>query len=303
MTYYVTRFRVRPITAIALSLCLLYVWAVSCIAMLDIFDHPKEASERGTTYRGEVQMNLLDYPNDCFLKGDYKGALNGCRNLLKNNPDGDLRLRILSLMALSYVKLGRYPEARTYFNDICLARSVSEELKINAYLGIGDSYLTEGNFQKAFDAYNQALEKCASLRRGTNNMSGVYYRFYETLSKMDRNEEAGAYLAKLQKEYPLSFEARMAAKEKDNSLGANVCGIPSKDSKYSVQVGCFNDKKNADEIHANLTKKGFDAYIYQSDRADEPKYRVRVGRLSSSDEAQELEAKLKMAGFSTKICP
>lgn len=295
----------KPITALTLFLSLFCVWTVSCRAMLDIFDHPKDIERKNTSRRNESLRNPLDYPNDCFLKQDYAEALAVCQKLLNLRPADEYKPRILYLMGLSLIKLQRYPQSRSCFNDIILMKLRKDDLKTEAYLGIGDSYYLETNYNCALDSYNQALAKNSDQEANNSRVSGIYYRFFQTLTKFGKPEEANEYLNKLQKGYPLSFEARMAAgQEGSNDSCELVPGAAGqKGAFYSVQVGCFNEKNNADELKYKLINGGFDPFIYESGAEGGPRYRVKVGRFSSSDEAQALQIKLKRAGFSTKICP
>ena len=77
----------------------------------------------------------------------------------------------------------------------------------------------------------------------------------------------------------------------------------NKNDYYYVQVGCYNEKENADKICEKLVKEGFDASILESEGGQKPRFRVGMGRFHSRDQAEALETKLKKAGYSTKICP
>jgi len=72
-------------------------------------------------------------------------------------------------------------------------------------------------------------------------------------------------------------------------------------SYFSVQVGCFGNKTNAEKLRVKLINKGYQAYILQL--PGDKLYRVRVGKLSSRSDAGSLERRLKAAGYSTKVCP
>lgn len=72
-------------------------------------------------------------------------------------------------------------------------------------------------------------------------------------------------------------------------------------SYFSVQVGCFGNKTNAEKLRIRLVNKGYQAYILQL--PGDGLYRVRVGKLSSRSEAGLLERRLKAAGYPTKVYP
>lgn len=62
---------------------------------------------------------------------------------------------------------------------------------------------------------------------------------------------------------------------------------------YKVQVGAYNDKKNAAAMLEKLKSKGFDATIVQADG----KYKVQVGAFSKKEDADAMVKKLKSKGF------
>ena len=285
------------IKAVVFALFTFFMLWSSADAMLDIFDHPQNIEKKKEVEKSREAAGLLDYPKDCFLKGDYNEALKSARGLLVHPKAKGLKAEVSYLVGINLLKLNRLLEARSYFNDVLLAEKGSEDLKLDAMLGIGDSYLLEGSLSGARDVYDQILTKYPNNQKDCV----VYYRLGETLYKMDRPREAKYYLDKIQKEFPFSFEARLAG---DMSDRINLSGAESTEAaSYNVQVGCFNDKGNADKLRAKLVKRGFEAYIEESQDDQTPRFRVWVGPLISKSEAERLETRLKTAGYSTKICP
>ncbi|MGY6553841.1 MAG: SPOR domain-containing protein [Wenzhouxiangella sp.] len=61
---------------------------------------------------------------------------------------------------------------------------------------------------------------------------------------------------------------------------------------YSVQVGSFTARANADRLSEQLRGAGFDAFIHPDESGARPIWRVRVGALASRDEATELRRRL-----------
>jgi len=198
-------------------------------------------------------------------------------------------------------------------------------------LGIGDSYFLEGSYDKAYGVYNQILAQYPE----SQITPMVYYRLGQSLSKMDRDQEAKYYMDKVPREFPFSFEARLSTVffnppqkspvfkpgmnacllskgegaptlRQGGSTEGNSCGTKAavNNDYYNVQLGCFNKKDNADQACEKLVKEGFDAYVLDSGNNDNgPRFRVRAGRFHSKEEAKELEKRLKRAGYFTKICP
>ena len=71
---------------------------------------------------------------------------------------------------------------------------------------------------------------------------------------------------------------------------------------FTVQVGAFHDRGNAERLRDRLKASYSPIFIQQYDSSDGPFYRVRVGRISGQDAAQDFGEKLRNAeGFSPMV--
>ncbi len=70
---------------------------------------------------------------------------------------------------------------------------------------------------------------------------------------------------------------------------------------FSVQVGSFSKRQNAERLLNRLIRNRYDAYVSQD--AAMRLFRVRVGKLARRQEALALEERLKKGGYPTKIFP
>ena len=100
---------------------------------------------------------------------------------------------------------------------------------------------------------------------------------------------------------PLSFEARtipaISGQESKNSYAAPK-------GYYSVQLGAFKAKDNAQNFLKEISRKGCgEPYMEQEKNSDIMLYKVRVGRYPSRRKAEEVAARLNDDGYKTKICP
>ena len=91
-------------------------------------------------------------------------------------------------------------------------------------------------------------------------------------------------------DYSLSLEAKEARSYLKKK-------IPS----FSIQVGAFSKRENAERLSENLRKKGYDVFVEKSYENDKLIYRVKVGRFDTKKGAEEEAVKLKKEGFSVKI--
>lgn len=81
-----------------------------------------------------------------------------------------------------------------------------------------------------------------------------------------------------------------------SALGGSASTSNSK-TMYTVQVGAFKEKKNADGVAAQLKVKGFAAMVKQSGGL----YCVQAGAFSSKANAQRLREQLKAKGYAAII--
>ena len=85
-----------------------------------------------------------------------------------------------------------------------------------------------------------------------------------------------------------SFTTGTSTSSGSNSSGGKL---------YTVQVGAYSKKANADAQAKKLEKDGFDAYVYK----DGSYYKVQSGAFSKKSNADNLVKKLKVKGYSTYI--
>lgn len=71
---------------------------------------------------------------------------------------------------------------------------------------------------------------------------------------------------------------------------------------FTVQVGAFKDKGNAERLRDRLNASYSPVFIQQYDAADGPFYRVRVGKISGEEPAQQFAGTLRdKEGFKTLV--
>jgi len=64
--------------------------------------------------------------------------------------------------------------------------------------------------------------------------------------------------------------------------------------KYTVQVGAFSDSSEAHALKTSLNKKGYKAYVTQSETKSKRKlYKVKIGEFSTKKEAELLSIKIR----------
>ena len=72
---------------------------------------------------------------------------------------------------------------------------------------------------------------------------------------------------------------------------------------YSIQVGAFSSRNNAQNLASKLNAKGYAAFIVQEASRSKSLFKVRVGHFSSLAQAKRAEQQLRLQGYPTKIIP
>ncbi len=233
-----------------------------------------------------------------FLDGRYNTVISEADGLI-NSGEGR-KDELYYLKGLSELKSNKFAGARESFSCIIDHYSWSEKI-FDARIGMGDSYLLEGNNSKALSVYSDI----ASQYSTDKNIPIVYGRLNLCYSKMGLRDKADSYLKMVRDQAPYSFEAKLAspstidtkkfAEKETSSPNAN-------EGKYSLQVGSFKNKRNAEKLVRKLTAKGYKSYISIPVLSSDKFYRVKVGNFSSQAEASNIASKLKSEGYGAKSC-
>lgn len=216
----------------------------------------------------------LDKVVEKVLRGDYYGALDECYRLEKN-ASYNLKGQILSLEGTCFLSLGEYDQARSIFKKaLAYAKGM---LSTELYMGIADTYFKKREYNKAISIYSQLLNR----KTNADYKAMLYFKLGKAYQKNSKWAKSNYYFGQLQKKYPQSFEAQLVKK---TSVGGNF---------FTIQVGCFSSKENAQRLCDDLKAKGYQVYITSFNSNGHKLYRVRVGEFVSRIAAEHTEAKLK----------
>lgn len=234
-----------------------------------------------------VQASDISKVNVLFLQGDYKSAIIEGGKILASKEESAHADELYYLLGLSYLKDGNYLRAYDIFK-IIIEEFKNSPFKDKAKLGLGDTYLLRSQYLEAQKHYQELINNSPR----TNLEPLIYYRLSQCAIKLGNTQAAKEYLDKIKQNFPLNLEAKI-----DKNL------YSFSDIYYTVQVGSFSGRQNADNLTQKLTQKGYNAYIEDTRAQGKIIYRVRVGKVRLRQEAEELESKLIQEGYSTKIYP
>ncbi|MFA5092932.1 MAG: SPOR domain-containing protein [Candidatus Omnitrophota bacterium] len=229
----------------------------------------------------------LDNLKADFLQGNYRRVIFESGSLINSITGND---ELNYILGLSYLKEGGLDQAQNYFKRILGAPG--KKFKVQATLGLADTYLLSGRLDTAQDVYNKLIQDDVN----SSWKATILYRLSQLEFKKGNICQGNDYLSKLRRDFPLSPELRL-------TKGLSIMSLPEpaviNSNDYSVQVGFFSNSTNANNFKDKLLSKDYPAYLEESAGG----YRVKVGKFKTQDEALDLENKLTKEGFQTKVCP
>lgn len=254
----------------------LIIFAVINILIAGSLTHARELS----------RADFVEEINILFLKGDYKGLIKEQEGNLRQYRLGiKNKKEILYLTGLSYLKLGNFLKAKEHFYKVLKMRG--NEWREASLIGIADSYFEEKDFGKAIEKYENLLIMYPESER----RSGVYYNLGISYKEKNNTDKANSYFKRLKEHHGTSFEAdRMSLSSEENGP-----------EFYIIQLGAFNELRNAKKLVRKLSRKKHDSYIQKARKGGKVLYRVRGGKFSNKYYARRLVRKLKRDGFPAKI--
>jgi Uncharacterized protein conserved in bacteria len=251
-----------------------------------------------------------------FLEGNYESVIKDSTAYIRSGVSQ--KDEFYYLKGLSELKTNRFDNARSSFNTIIIKYPRSKKL-FDAYLGLGDSHLIEGDAGKALGVYNMIVAKFPA----DTNISIVHTRMASCYAKMGLRDKAAYYTDMAARRSPLGFETKAgpvtivsapglaktstAAKQTVRISGSGVSFERSSVSelasgKISIQVGSFKSKRNADKLARKLAAAGYPSFVSIPVSSDDKFYRVKVGKFSSKEEAAKDVTRLQGDGYRTSIC-
>ena len=220
-----------------------------------------------------------------FLKGNYSVAIDACTRVQQRGDRG-LRAEAMHLQAMCLSKAGEYSRARELLKQALSYATGATQFEL--YLAIGDTYFNQEMYPQAVSMYDQLINQAGS----SDYLAMLYYKAGKAYQKNGEWVKSNYYLDLLNKKFPQSMEARLAAKT-------------SPDGDYfTIQVGSFANKQNAQKLHDDLKTRGYEAYMMPLPADGRTLYRVRVGKFVSRNSAQLIEQQLRSKeSLPTKMFP
>lgn len=203
----------------------------------------------------------------------------------KNNPR----------IAEAYYYLGRLSvvpdSALFYYNKVKTDYPQSRYADI-AYLEIAKNNIARKKYENAIITLNELLRKYPD----TDLQDEIMFWLGVSYMSSDKEKEGVSILENLRKTYPKSVWSERA-----------LTIIPSKDTPevpheyYTVQVGSYRNKSNAENYAEEIRKNGFSVQVVEALVKGNTYYRVWVGKLSTIEQAKAFSQKLEPLGIKGNV--
>jgi len=230
-------------------------------------------------------VSVADIEKD-MLNENYARAITTARTVLGRPLSLTEKRRANYLVGICYLKLANGIRAREYFK-----KGISDKtdtITLDCLVGTADSYYTETQYREAIQRYKYILSKYRKIP----NEANIVYKMAQSYYHLGDWVKAKKYYKKTKNDYSDSFESEFAR----DILNQNCF-------YYTVQVGSFGNKSNAENLIKKLKKSKYSAFIDETRDNLDTFYRVRVGKFSELQEAKKYEQNLKKDGLPTKIYP
>ncbi|MFA5038925.1 MAG: SPOR domain-containing protein [Candidatus Omnitrophota bacterium] len=231
--------------------------------------------------------NPLERAHLFFLQKQYVQAIDECGLAIKTHPDKPEVVSEANYLAgASYVNLFDFFTAKKNFKVVTEQYKGSAYYE-DAYLGLGDIEFLQENFSAALKIYEEFLRLDPSKKRRAT----LYFRLAEIYLKQGNEELFRKFYDRLQKDFPLSFEAKDSRR------------LTVHDAYFTVQVGAFTNFENAEKFIKRLKDKGYNVYSVLCMLSGKKLCRIRIGRFQTEEEAEVVKRQLQKDGYFAKIFP
>lgn len=219
------------------------------------------------------QRAWLDEGRAAYERKDYTRAIRPLDRFLAEAPPGPDTPEALYLRGMARAQTGQRKDAYSDLHRSALLAAKNTELAWRTYVVLGTLYFEDEKWSAAAQSFRAALERMPEppapprdhvlfrlgLCHERQGQWSAALRFYENLT---RAFSSGPYVDAARRRLELRADY------------------------YAVQVGAYRTRSNADNLTADLGRKGLSAFVRQEIKNRTPMYIVLVGRFAGYDEAR-----------------
>ncbi len=260
-------------------------------AAVDILCDGFEASEDE-----DLTEKMLQITSDLYKtateKTDYQVVLYCCDRALDCGEFAE----IYEIKAMCYINMEQYDKVAETVNtgiektsDSTIAENVA-----GYFYTLGSKAYTAGDKKLALEYFNKVIEIDSENTDAANMIKAIGDNPEDTSDKKEEEKPEKQEVKKPQDE----VSAQTDASEPSAKQEPAVTPAPAtQTTTYTVQIGAYSSKENADSKIAKANAAGLSASSYISGGL----YRVTVGSFASVAEAEAAVAKANAAGFDAII--
>jgi len=249
-------------------------------------DYFKQVIDAGNYNKAAVNESRLWLGEAQYRSGNYKEAARNQKAYVKATDKNDENYGLAQYnLGYSLFNQKNYADAKTAFQNAVNSKSLSADLRADAYNRIGDSQYYTRDFSAAQASYDQAMKE------GKNNAGD--YSMYQKGIMMGLNKQYSDEINQMNallKAYPKSDLAPQAMLEKGNAqalMGNNKDAIATYNSLLKAYPKSAEARKGL--LQAALVNKS----MGQEDAAIEA-YKKVIKQYPTSDEAQAAAEDMKI---------
>lgn len=219
-----------------------------------------------------------------FLREEYETVV---RETGREMGRGGAEDELLYLRGVSALKLRDWDLARSALTRLVEEHPVSPWTP-QGWLALGDSWMGAGRPERALAVYGKVIRE----RRAGDLAPQALSRLGKAQRELGLWQEARSSLEQVTRAAPDSAEAAQARE----MLGRE-------DFFFTVQVGSFVTRPNADRLAQELQRRGYPAEVSEAVMDGKIFHRVRIGRFAKRSEAEDEARRLSGDGFPARIFP
>ena len=219
---------------------------------------------------------LLARAQAAIARDDWDDAAVLVSRFLRENPNDPWALQARYLLGTYYLNERELDAAEREFTFVA-AHAPASRLARQAHLRLGDVAVAAQQYSKAADTYTRLLQD--AKRHG--DAAELSFKLGLVRQREGRWPEADAIFGRIREQYRDSVFAMRAAEQ---------LAIPH---HFSLQVGAYRDKRNAEHKQQDLTEKGHAASVHELQRQGRALFCVRVGTFSSRQKALDFRARME----------
>jgi TolA-binding protein len=241
-----------------------------------------------------------------YLQGEYDKALDYYGKVIISYPEDETYWSARYWKCRSLMAKGDCEEAIAALRSLENNSSSEDISKDIILLSLGDCYFGMRDYEPAAASYRSLIELVPHSQR----VPSAYLLLAKSLQNLGRPEEAKTFYQKVIEDYRQSIEAQQAQQYLDSlpltqpkrvearsavpqTVGATHASPVQAAAYYSIQVGAFSVKRNAENLASRLRKKGYSVNIVRPMPGKSRLYKVRIGEFRTRAAALKAAQRLR----------